>query len=119
MTDYKQLATYKSELQEAWSFLELPGPFPSKQIALWLSEYGKEVIESGFKVLARKDGKIDDPVAYLGTMLRNAKKRDMTPEQRAEEISFMRSAIGKVGAAKQHEKEVSHLKDVFAEVCHD
>jgi len=119
MTDYKQLATHKAELQEAWSFLELPGEFPSKQMPLWLLDYGKDNIESAFKVLAAKADKIADPPAYLATMLRNAKKRNMTPEQRAEEITRMRSVIGAVGAAKRHEKELDSLKAEFAEVCHD
>lgn len=118
-TDYKQLATQKAELQEAWSFLELPGEFPSKQIPLWLLDYGKDNIESAFKVLAAKADKIADPVAYLAAMMRNAKKRNMTPEERTKEISTMRQMIGAVGAAKRHENEVSQLKSQFAEVCHD
>ena len=118
-TDYKQLAIDKAELQEAWSFLELPGDFPSKQVALWLAEYGKDMIESGFKVLAKKADKVSDHVAYLGTMLRNAKKQGMTPEQRTEEISHMRSVIATVREAKRHTKEINQLKTDFAEVCND
>ena len=118
-TDYKQLAIDKTELQEVWNFLELPGGFPSKQVAIWLLNYGKDNIESGFNVLANKDGKITDPVAYLGTMLRNAKKQGMTPEARAQEISNMRSTIATVREAKRHKKEVDALKSEFAEVCDD
>ncbi len=118
-TDYKQLATYKSELQEAWSFLELPGNFPSKQIPLWLLDYGKDMIESAFRTLKTKEEKIADPIAYLATILRNAKKRNMTPEERAAEISHMRSAVGKVGAARRHEKELDQIKEEFAQVCQD
>jgi hypothetical protein len=43
----------------------------------------------------------------------------MTPEEKAEEISQIRSVIGKIGAAKQHEKELDQLKEQFAEVCRD
>ena len=103
-TDYKQLAIDKAELQEAWSFLELPGEFPSKQMPLWLLDYGKDMIESAFRTLKAKEDKIADPIAYLATCLRNAKKRDMTPEERAAEISHMRSAVGKVGARQTPRK---------------
>jgi hypothetical protein len=119
MTNYKQLAIDKAELQEAWSFLELPGEFPSKQMPLWLLDYGKDMIESAFRTLKAKEDKIADPIAYLATCLRNAKKRDMTPEERAAEISHMRSAVGKVGAARRHEKELDQIKEQFAEVCND
>jgi hypothetical protein len=117
--DYKQLTQDKAALRETWSFLELSGEYPTKQIPLWLLEYGRENIESAFKVLKAKEDKIADPIAYLATILRNAKKRNMTPEERATEISQMRSVIGKVGNARRHEKEVDALKSQFAEVCND
>jgi hypothetical protein len=118
-TDYKQLAADKAELQEVWNFLELPGEFPTKQLPLWLLDYGKDMIESAFKVLKQKEDKITDPVAYIGVMLRNSKKRGMTPEQRTTEISQMRSVIATVREAKKHDKEIKQLKAEFAEVCDD
>lgn len=118
-TDYKKLTVEKAELKEAWDFLALPWEYPDKQIPLWLLDYGKEMIEGGFKTLAKKIDKVIDPVAYLATILRNAKRRNMTPQQREEEISQMRSMVGKLGAAKRHEKEISQIKDEFAKACDD
>ena|ERR1039457_767344 len=118
-TDYKQLAQDKAELQEVWNFLELPGEFPTKHLPIWLLDYGKDMIESAFKVLKTKEDKIKDPVAYIGTMLRNAKKQGMTPEERTAEISRMRSTIATVREARRHEKEIKQLKSDFAEVCDD
>jgi hypothetical protein len=115
--DYKKLTEQKEELKTAWQFLRLPEPYPENEIPLWLLDYGKEMIQSGFKTLKKKIGKVADPVAYLATILRNAKKQNMTPEQREAEISHMRSAVAKLGAAKRHEKEISYLKKEFAEVC--
>jgi len=118
-TDYKKLTAQKEELKATWDFLDLPFEYPQKQIPLWLLDYGKDMIESAFRTLKQKEDKITNPAAYLATMLRNAKKRDMTPEERAQEISQMRSLVGKIGAAKSHEKEVSYIKDEFAKVCSD
>lgn len=117
--DYKKLAEQKAELKAAWEFLELPDEYPEKQIPLWLLDYGKEMIESAFKILAKKADTVQDAVAYLATILRTAKEREMTPEQRETEISQMRAMVGKLGAAKRHKKEVRYLKDEFAKVCED
>jgi hypothetical protein len=119
MTDWKKLGEDKLELKAAWEGLEIPFEYPTKQIPLWLLDYGKEMIISGFKTLKKKAEKISDPEAYLGTILRNAKRQNMTPEERQTEISQMRSAVGKLGAAKRHEKEVEQIKQEFAQVCQD
>jgi hypothetical protein len=113
-TDYKKLGAEKLELKAAWEHYELPGEFPSKEVALWLVDYGKDMVESGFKVLATKSGKVDSPVSYLGTYLRNSKLQNMTPEEREADISHKRSMVGKIGAAKRHKKEISYIKDEFA-----
>jgi hypothetical protein len=119
MTDYKLLSQQKTELLEAWNFLELAHEFPSKQIPLWLLDYGKDAIVSAFRVLKAKEEKIADPTAYLATMLRNAKKQNMTAEERTQQISQMRSAVGKLGAARAHEKQLDQIKAEFVEVCND
>jgi hypothetical protein len=118
-TDYKKLEADRERLKMVWNILKLPGDMPEDDVTIWLLDYSKEDIESGFKTLKKKMHKVADPVAYLGTCLRNAKKRNMTPEERAAEISQMRSVIGKIGATKRHEKEISQIKNEFAEVCLD
>lgn len=118
-TDYKKLEADREQLKMVWSVLKLPGEMPEDDVTIWLLDYSREMIESGFKTLKKKIHKVTDRVAYLGTCLRNAKKQNMTPEERDKEISQMRSVIGKLGAAKLHEKEISYLKDQFAEVCLD
>ena len=118
-TDWKKLAEDKLELKTAWEGLEIPFDYPTKQIPLWLLEYGKDMIESGFKILKVKEDKVDDPVAYLATVMRNAKKQNMTPEEREAEISRMRALVGAVGAAKRHKKELEYIKEEFAQVCSD
>ena len=119
MADWKQFAEDKLELKVAWEALEISFEYPTKHIPVWLMDYGKEMIISGFKTLKVKEDKVDDSAAYLATILRNAKKQNMTPEERQAEISRMRSAIGKLGAAKAHKREIDYLKQEFAQVCSD
>lgn len=114
--DYKKLEADREQLKTVWQYLQLPGEMPD-DVSIWLLDYGKAAIESGFKTLRKKIKKVGDPTAYLATILRNAKKQNMTTEERELEISQMRSVIGKLGAAKRHEKEISYLKKEFAEVC--
>lgn len=118
-TDWKKLAEDKLELKAAWEGLEIPFDYPTKQIPIWLLDYGKDMIISGFKTLKVKEDKVDDPAAYLATVMRNAKQRNMTPEERQAEISTMRSLVGKIGAAKAHKKELEYIKEQFAQVCSD
>ena len=117
--DFDKLKQEQAKLEETWQFLRIPFEYPAANIPLWQLDYGSAAILSAFKVFAKKAAKVTDPVAYLGTMLRNAKKQNMTPEQRAEEISQMRSAVGKIGAAKTHEKDLSYIKAEFAKVLSD
>jgi hypothetical protein len=120
MTDWKQFAEDKAELKAMWEGLEIPFDYPQSEIPLWLHSYGKDSIEEVFVVLMKNKHKvIADSTAYMAKCLRTAKKRGMTPEEKAEEISMMRSVIGTIGAAKRHEKEINRIKDEFAEVCED
>ncbi len=119
MIDIKKLTQQKNELKEVWDYLALAAEFPDKQVRLWLLDYPKDMIESAFKVLAEKEGKVDEPVKYLARVLRNAKDQSMTPEEREVQISAMRSTVGKLGAAKRHAKEIAYIKDEFARVCND
>jgi hypothetical protein len=120
MTDWKQFAEDKAELKAMWEGLEVPFDYPQSDIPLWLHEYGKDSIEEAIIILMKnKHKEIADSTAYMARCLRTARKRGMTPEEKAEEISQIRSVIGKIGAAKQHEKELDQLKEQFAEVCRD
>lgn len=119
MIDIKKLTQQKNELKEVWDYLALAAEFPDKQVRLWLLDYPKDMIESAFKVLAKKEEKINEPVKYIGRILHNAKNQNMTPEERAAQISTLRSAVGTLGAAKRHAKEIAYIKQEFAEVCQD
>lgn len=116
MIDIKRLTQQKNELKEVWDYLGIDSAFPDKQVRLWLLDYEKDVIESAFKVLAEKEEGVDEPVKYLAGILRNSKERDMTPEEREDEISLMRAAAAKVKAQKAHLAKVKAEKDAFAKV---
>lgn len=114
-----QLEREQAKLEQTWKFLRIPFEYPASEIPLWQMDYGTAAILSAFKVLAKKAYKVGDHVAYLAGTLRKAKKQSMTPEERETEISQMRSVVGKLGAAKRHEKEINFLKDEFAKVLQD
>ena len=117
--DIDKLEQEQAKLEKTWQFLRIPFEYPKNQIPLWQLDYGTVAILSAFKVLAKKADTVTDPVKYLGGTLRNAKRQNMTPEEREKEISQMRSAVGKLGAAKAHKKDISYLKDEFAQILQD
>jgi cell division septation protein DedD len=119
MIDIQKLTQQKNELKEIWDYLAIESPFPDKEVRRWLLDFTKDMIESAFKVLAEKEEKIEEPVKYISRVLHNAKAQNMTPEERDAQISAMRSAVGKLGAAKSHAKQIAYIKEEFAAVCQD
>ena len=94
----------KAALAELWEFLELPDQMPD--MSLWLMDFGKDMIESAFSAMKRRleaGTKIQSPKNYLFTILDNAKLADMTPEERKDQISQIRSLAGTLGARKKHQ----------------
>jgi len=120
MIDVKKLQAEKTQLREIWDVLEIDSDYPTKNIPLWLIDYGFEEIVAAFKhladMMARPDREIVDPAKYVGKILRNSKLENMTVEERAEKISAMRSAVGSLGARKKHEAELAKIRQEFATV---
>lgn len=119
MIDIKQLTQQKNELKEVWDYLGIDSAFPDKQVRQWLLDYPADMIQSAIRVLANKEGRVDEPVRFLAGVLRKSKERNMTPEEREEEISTLRSVVGKIGVAKKHALQVAAIKQEFAQVCSD
>src|SRR5579872_5912680 len=103
MIDIKQLTQEKNELKDVWDYLGIDTPFPDKQVRQWLLEFDVDEIGSAFQVLAKREDIVNDTVAYIGKVLRNAKLMNMTVEEREAKVSALRSLAGAIGARRKHE----------------
>ena len=75
-------------------------------------------IGSAFQVLAKREDIVNDTVAYIGKVLRNAKLMNMTVEEREAKVSALRSLAGAIGARRKHEAEMKAIREGFARTCH-
>jgi hypothetical protein len=114
MIDIKQLTQQKNELKDVWDYLGIDTPFPDKQVRQWLLEFDVDEIGSAFQVLAKREDIVNDTVAYIGKVLRNAKLMNMTVEEREAKVSALRSLAGAIGARRKHEAEMKAIREGFA-----
>jgi hypothetical protein len=114
--DIKNLLKQKDELREIWDYYAIDTPFPDKDVRLWLPEYGRDMVESAFTALAKRENKVDEPVKWLAGKLRNSKLQNMSPEEREAHISELRAGAARVKAQKQHLAKVKAEKEAFAAI---
>lgn len=113
---------YRQALTTLWEDLGL-GAIPHKRnFALWLMDHEYEAIVKALKVTAiwlnKQDGDPDPKRvrAYMDSCLRNAKMLEMSPDERKEEISRIRSIVGQIGALKRWKNERAKAVEELVEV---
>lgn len=118
MINESEIPQLKSQLATHWNNLEL-GKLPHpRNFALWLMDYDLGAIKNAFKVAAawlnkqKTDPTSERVTAYVATCLRNSKLLNLTPDERAEQISNVRRLAGHLGNLRKHKKE-------FATACED
>jgi hypothetical protein len=114
--DIKKLKQDKTDLKDVWEYLAIETPFPDKDVRVWLLDYDKDMIQSAFTALARREDAVNDPVKWMAGKLRNAKEQNMTPEERENYISELRAGAARVKAQKQHSAKVKAEKEAFAQL---
>lgn len=127
---------HTTALEGLWTVL-ISDTLPSqRQFALWLNDYDYEAITQALKVTAKwleRQNNPEEPdakvkgvtgdlskriIAYMGTCLRNAKILKMSPEDRAEEISKIRSLAGSLGNMKRWQEECKEVAKDLQEFAH-
>jgi len=100
----------KQALLAIWAALELgEAPHP-RQFAVWLLDYEYPAIESALKITATWINKQEEDATprartYADGVLRGAVIQKMTPEQREEKLSQMRSLKATIAAKARWQKE--------------
>jgi len=100
----------KQALLDLWAALELgEAPHP-RQFAVWLLDYDYAAIESALKITATWINKQEEDAtprarSYVDGVLRGAVIQKMTPEQREEKLSQMRSLKATIAAKARWQKE--------------
>ena len=100
----------KQALLDIWAALELgEAPHP-RQFAVWLLDYDYAAIESALKITANWINKQEEDATprartYADGVLRGAVIQKMTPEQREEKLSQMRSLKATIAAKARWQKE--------------
>ena len=104
----------KQALLDLWAALELgEAPHP-RQIAVWLLDYDYAAIESALKITANWINKQEEDATprartYADGVLRDAVIQKMTPEQREEKLSQMRSLKATIAAKARWQRILALL----------
>jgi hypothetical protein len=123
------LNTTSPVLEELWVALLLGEQAPKMKIRAWLRKHDPKIIASAFEVAASWLDRQEEPdkvseerkLKYIGKILSNAAVDSMTPEQKEQELSRIRSVAGKMGGRKKWQNDknaICHDLPSGCSVCH-
>ena len=114
-------------LQDLWTVLCLEDTAPTnRQLAVWLADHKYADIESAFYVALKWLNRQSEPdsitpdnkIKYVSGILNNSQIDAMTPEQKEQRLSDIRSLAGKQGARQKWQNAKTAVCHNLSSVCH-